>query len=122
MGLPIIIDAGGRGYQTFKPYQNDLTSFDRIGDFQAYFVMEPGLELNLIKLIRPGVGASYRYTTDINLPGAPTNALRGFNAGLSLKIGKFYNHLDIENDLKCAPQFSPPAGCNIRRTIRMGLS
>jgi len=35
VGLPIIIDAGGRGYQTFKPYQNDLTSFDHIGDFPS---------------------------------------------------------------------------------------
>ena len=47
------------------------------------------LELNLIPLVRLGVGASYRYTSDITLPGTPSDALRGINAGVTIKVGKF---------------------------------
>jgi hypothetical protein len=47
------------------------------------------LELNLIPLVRLGVGASYRYTSDITLPGTPSDALRGINAGITIKVGKF---------------------------------
>ena len=35
------------------------------------------LELNVIPLVRVGVGASYRHTSDIDLPGTPEDAMRG---------------------------------------------
>lgn len=93
ISLPIIIGAGGCGYQTFaRTYgHDDYDHFQYRDDYQAFFVVEPGIELevNIIKLVRLGVGASYRYTTDIDLPETPKDALRGFNAGVTVKVGRF---------------------------------
>ena len=91
VSLPIIIGAGGIGYQYFSalPPQVDHLKYD--DHSQAFFVVEPGIELemNIIPLVRLGLGASYRYTSDIDLPETPKDALHGFNAGASIKIGKF---------------------------------
>ncbi len=91
VSLPIIVGAGGCGYQIYESLTEDFDPFTWSDDYQAFFVVEPGieLELNIIKLVRFGVGASYRYTTDITLPGTPGDALRGFNAGVTLKVGSF---------------------------------
>jgi hypothetical protein len=35
------------------------------------------------------VGASYRYTSDLDLPGTGKGALRGLNAGFTVKVGRF---------------------------------
>jgi hypothetical protein len=91
ISLPIIIGAGGVGYQYYSnlPHEpNHLTYDDHA---QAFFVVEPGIELemNIIPLVRLGLGASYRYTSDINIPETPEDALHGLNAGVSIKIGKF---------------------------------
>lgn len=89
--LPLIIGAGGCGYQTYTHLPPDLDPRTYVTDDQAFFVIEPGIELevNLVRLVRLGVGASYRYTSDIDLPGTPKDALRGVNAGLSIKVGRF---------------------------------
>ncbi len=89
--LPIIIGAGGCVYETYEPLAEEYDPLTDDQDDQAFFVVEPGIELemNLIKLVRLGIGASYRYTTDITLPGTPTDALRGFNTGVTIKIGSF---------------------------------
>ena len=91
--LPILIGAGGAVYETntgaaYQPYHTYPSYRD---DAQAFFVVEPGvqLELSLIKLVRLGLGVSYRYTSDITLPETATDALRGFNAGVTLKVGRF---------------------------------
>ncbi len=91
VSLPIIIGAGGCGYQTYGPQRVDFDPIHSREDFQAFFVVDAGMEVefNLIKLVRLGVGASYRYTTDITLPETPKDALRGFNAGLTIKVGRF---------------------------------
>ena len=91
VSLPVIIGAGGCGYQTFLRRHDEFDPFTYSDDFQAFFVVEPGieLELNVIKLVRVGLGASYRYTTDLDLPETPKDALRGFNAGVTVKVGRF---------------------------------
>jgi hypothetical protein len=93
VSLPLIIGAGGAGYQTFHTPQllDEAPEHFHHSDAQAFFVVEPGieLELNVIPLVRVGIGASYRYTSAIDLPGTPTDALHGLNAGVTLKIGKF---------------------------------
>jgi hypothetical protein len=93
VSFPIIVGAGGCGYETYTrhPVQNEFDDFRYSDDFQAFFVVEPGieLELNLIKLVRLGIGASYRYTTDLHLPETSKEALRGLNAGLTVKVGRF---------------------------------
>jgi hypothetical protein len=91
VSLPLIIGAGGLGYSWNGDFQEGFNPRNHRDDGQAFFVVEPGVELefNLIPLVRLGVGASYRYTSDLDLPATPKDALRGVNAGVSLKIGRF---------------------------------
>ncbi len=91
--LPVIIGAGGATYGNSNWSSSDFEPFDTDDhyDAQAFFVVEAGIELefNVISLVRVGIGASYRYTTDIDLPATSKDALRGINAGISLKVGSF---------------------------------
>ncbi|MFZ1694870.1 MAG: hypothetical protein WAT74_16855 [Flavobacteriales bacterium] len=91
--LPVIIGAGGvtYGYHSELPDDFDPLEYDDTYDAQAFFVVEPGVEveMDVIPLVRVGIGASYRYTTDMNLPATAKDALHGINAGISLKVGCF---------------------------------
>jgi hypothetical protein len=91
ISLPVLIGAGGCGYQTHTGLQQDLDPYAYNDDFEAFFVLEPGidLEMNLVKIVKLGLGASYRYTSDILLPATAKDALRGFNASISIKVGVF---------------------------------
>ncbi|MEO8067232.1 MAG: hypothetical protein ABI599_06030 [Flavobacteriales bacterium] len=92
--LPILIGAGGCGYETSTTWEqmDDSTHYDDWrNQGQAFFVVEPGVEveLSLVRFVRVGIGTSYRYTSDIDLPGTPVDALRGLNTSFSIKIGRF---------------------------------
>ncbi len=89
--LPIIIGAGGVGYDYNESLPEDFDPYTYSDQAQAFFVVEPGIELemNVIPLVRVGLGASYRYTSDIDLPATARDALHGFNAGISIKVGSF---------------------------------
>jgi hypothetical protein len=91
ISLPVLIGAGGCGYQTYTGLHEDFDPNSWHDEYEAFFVIEPGvdLEFNLVKLVKLGLGASYRYTSDINLPETPEDAMRGFNASMSIKIGVF---------------------------------
>ncbi|HNQ83983.1 MAG TPA: hypothetical protein PKM34_10095, partial [Bacteroidales bacterium] len=60
-------------------------------NWDSFFVVEPGveIELNVIKFFRIGVGASYRITTNLSMDGLPKDMLNGFNAAVTFKFGKF---------------------------------
>ena len=66
-------------------------SFDRTIAARAirsrFFVAR--LEMDLVKLVELGLGASYRYTSAATLPATPKNAMEGFSASLSIKVGVF---------------------------------
>ncbi|MFT3740549.1 MAG: hypothetical protein QM786_17510 [Breznakibacter sp.] len=107
LSFPILIGAGGIGYiKHWGNYEDDNTDdnerYDE--DSNAFFVIEPGVELefNLVKFMRLAVVGSYRYTSDVKLNYkkrlgtdfseksiAPADMLRGFNVGLIMKFGKF---------------------------------
>jgi len=91
ISLPILIGAGGCGYQTFTGMPQDFNPYSYHDDFQAFFVLEPGidLEINLVKLVKLGLGASYRSTSDVPLPATAKDALYGFNSSMSIKVGVF---------------------------------
>ncbi|MBN2166449.1 MAG: hypothetical protein JW717_09255 [Marinilabiliaceae bacterium] len=108
LSFPVLIGAGGVGYIKHwgdEDPDNDYDNYDE--DSEAFFVLEPGieLELNLIKFMRIAIIGSYRYTTNINLNYTTekivegreikggnigsSDMLRGFNVGLIMKFGKF---------------------------------
>ncbi len=93
VSVPILIGAGGIAYtSTWNPYPYDHHNFDLlIEDATGYFVVEPGLELeiNVVRFFRIALGGYYRYTSRIKLYETPEDVLNGWSAGITLKFGKF---------------------------------
>ncbi|WP_305981903.1 hypothetical protein [Roseivirga thermotolerans] len=94
LSFPLVVGAGGL---TYVESRRDFDFYDS-EDSQAFFVVEPGVdvEFNLLPFIRLGVGLKYRVTSDIELSyrdsGAAIldrDALTGFSTAFSLKFGKF---------------------------------
>lgn len=94
IAFPIIIGAGGVAYvdDIWNSY-NDNWDYE-IYDSDAFFVVEPGaeIEFNAVRFLRIGIGASYRFTSNLDLDNAKTDLLKGFSFGFSLKFGKFWNN------------------------------
>lgn len=89
--VPILVGAGGISEAPEYYWQQDHYWDDRVLDTDAYFVIEPGLEVevNLTRFMRFGAGAAYRYTSEIDLPHTDADVLDGFSGYFSLKFGKF---------------------------------
>jgi hypothetical protein len=105
LSFPVLIGAGGIGYvRHWADYEDNqaYTNYDE--DSYAFFVLEPGVELefNMLKFMRLALSANYRYTSDIKLNYkerfgssfsgqaiGPSDMLRGFNFGMVMKFGKF---------------------------------
>jgi hypothetical protein len=96
ISIPVTIGAGGATYAYKYSYNNWDDYYYDAYDASAYFVIEPGVEINLnvVKFMRVTFGGYYRYTSGLNLMNpdgvkADSNILNGFSGGLSLKFGKF---------------------------------
>jgi len=96
LAIPILIGGGGAAwnyttwYDMGWEHDPDYYTYDPY-DYDGFFVVEPGLEieLNLVKFLRASVGVTYRYVTDLQLEGTPKDAMNGFTGNFSLKFGKF---------------------------------
>ena len=90
LSFPVLLGAGGVAYIK-STYWDEFDSDINTEDSDAFLVAEPcvELEMNLLKFVRVAIGASYRYTTYIHIVNENSNVLNGFNAGLTLKFGKF---------------------------------
>jgi len=80
-----LIGVGHVNYRLKDYDDSDYYGSDR------FFVLEPGanLMLNLHKNIRIGVGATYRYVSDVDYGELSNSDLRGVTAQLILKFGSF---------------------------------
>jgi hypothetical protein len=97
VSFPVTIGAGGISYlrSQYTGYYDEFYP----ESYYAFFVIEPGVELqlNMTRFFRLSAGVSYRYTSDIYLiysdvdaqPVASPSILRGLNMGIKLKFGKF---------------------------------
>jgi len=88
VSLQSLVGAGGIG---FDSDHNDCCVDENV---DAFFIVEPGVNvmLNVHRVFRIGLGGSYRFVHDVNVPGAPdlTNeSLRGAAGILTLKFGSF---------------------------------
>lgn len=90
LSFPILIGAGGATYVN-APDSSDRWSSDPVADSEAFFVVEPGvnLELNITKFFRMDFGLNYRWTQGMNLLRTKDAELEGFSGGVTLKFGKF---------------------------------
>jgi hypothetical protein len=92
LSFPILIGGGGVTLV-------DLYNWDNWGnpypvyeyDYDSFFVIEPSaeLEVNVARFFRLAAAVSYRHTSEIQLHQISSDALRGFNYGLTFKFGKF---------------------------------
>jgi hypothetical protein len=97
ISIPVLI-GGGSAYVIDEMTYHGNNDF---GSYGSYFVLESGIdiEVNIVKFFRVALNLSYRYTSDLSLDyysllgqkefSVPSDAIRGFNAGLTLKFGKF---------------------------------
>jgi len=92
VAIPVIIGAGGAAYVNDYYYGNPGNEWEYYTiDSSPFFVLEPGVEIefNMVKFMRIGLGAYYRYTSGLDLVNTDEHALDGFSTGISLKFGKF---------------------------------
>lgn len=91
--FPVIIGGGSANWiAKDKSWDDDDEEWDdKILETDSYFVLEPGInaEVNLLKFMRLGIGASYRYTSGFDIEKTSSHYLDGFNTGITLKFGKF---------------------------------
>lgn len=91
---PVLIGAGGMEV-TDRNYMNNFhrpqSPFSSYSETSAFFVVEPGLEveINVTRFFKIGLGASYRFVSESDLESVSNKDLSGFSGGLSLKFGKF---------------------------------
>ncbi|MBS3776156.1 MAG: hypothetical protein KGY70_13260 [Bacteroidales bacterium] len=94
LSFPIVVGAGGivhaEKYVHRNRYDYDYRD-DYVNDTDAFFLLEPGaeLEFNMFRFLRVSMGAYYRYTDNIDLYDTDEDVLRGFSYQLTFKIGKF---------------------------------
>jgi hypothetical protein len=92
--FPVFVGYGSISYEMY----NAADAANRIEDTDGFWVLEPGIEveLNLMKFIRVAVGGYYRYCGNVNLyyeNGSENivskNILNNFSVGVRLRFGKF---------------------------------
>jgi hypothetical protein len=89
LSIPVLIGAGGIAYNSVDRRWEESWYVE---DSEAFFVVEPGaeIELNITKFFRFAMGAYYRFTSNIDLMNnIPKDVLNGFSFGVNLKFGKF---------------------------------
>ena len=94
VSFPILIGAGGVALTSFnEDFVNSFDPYESLyNDAFAFFVVEPGgeLEFNLVRWMRLSFYYNYRYTTKLISSGSINeNALNGWSAGVTLKVGSF---------------------------------
>lgn len=98
--LPIVIGAGALVYQSSENAYNYQTGSMHPTDYDQFFMLQPGVEveLNITRFFRMALGASYRFTSDINLTTTyntetivilDSKDLNKLVLGLSFKFGIF---------------------------------
>jgi len=92
ISFPLLIGAGGLQFTDERLVSSQGYNMnDHIICNTAFFVIEPGLEieLNVIRFMRLAIGLNYRYAHSINLPDVPSNPFNTLTGSVSLKFGSF---------------------------------
>lgn len=90
VAMPVLVGAGGATYGLERRnYWSSIDVPDNTG--YAFFALEPGLELeiNVLRFMRVNLGASYLYTSDVDIPNVEPDFMRGFMGTFALKFGSF---------------------------------
>lgn len=92
VSIPILIGGGGfvLNDHTWHDYSYNYDYYEPY-DWDSFFVVEPGVEveLNIVKFFRVAFGASYRLTSNLHISEIPKDMMNGFSGNVTLKFGKF---------------------------------
>jgi len=92
VSFPVLIGGGGLALNdyTWHDYDWEYDYYEPY-DWDSYFVVEPGveIELNVVRFFRVAFGASYRFTSNLHMAYVPKDMMNGFNANVTFKFGKF---------------------------------
>ena len=88
--FPIAGGGGWLGYIVDWEQNQNIYSNDLIDD-DVFWYVEPGaaLELNVARNFRINMGATYRFSKDLELINTPSTGFDGWNYFLTLKFGSF---------------------------------
>jgi hypothetical protein len=105
VSLPVVMGAGAVVFEsnnnTYPDYYSSYHNNYYHTDYDQFFVLEPGIELefNLTRFFRLALGGKYRFTSDIELTSRninnesltilDNNDLNSYTFYLGLKFGKF---------------------------------
>ena len=88
--FPVSAGAGWLGYH--RDFEDNFNTIDDdLIDDDIFWYLEPGVtvEVNVSRHFRIAVGASKRYTEDLELLNTPEKAFEGTNYSIALKLGRF---------------------------------
>jgi len=89
LSMPILIGGGELLY--VKEINHDMDDPLNEIDSDPFFVLEPGIEveLNVIKFMRIAAGIRYRWSPNLDLVDTPANPFNGITSSITLKFGSF---------------------------------
>jgi hypothetical protein len=91
LAFPLLIGAGAIGYIGDNFNDEDFEeNFDE-DDFDAIFVVEPGVSalFNISRYLQIEAGIKYRFSSNIELANSPVDRINGFSGGIGVKVGVF---------------------------------
>ncbi len=93
LSFPCLLGAGGVSFVTHNDVDWDSNFIE---DYDAFLIVEPGvdIELNLTRFMRVGLGATYRIPTSFDIGQSPlgsvdARSLRGMTYNITFKFGSF---------------------------------
>lgn len=91
LAIPVLVGVGGVAYSYPKSNTGSNSNQRNRTDGQAFFVVEPGVELevSVLKALRIGAGGSYLCTTELDLPNTSPNLLRNFMGRMTISVGLY---------------------------------
>lgn len=89
LSVPVVLGIGSVSYSYPRSNSGSNSNQRNRTDGQAFFVVEPGLELEItvVEAFRIGLGGSYIWTSDLDLPYTSADALRNYTARMTVKLG-----------------------------------
>ncbi len=91
LAFPVLIGGGSLIYTDKRMSHNTHGSHFQIIDQTEFFVIEPGIEveLNVFRFMRVAAGVKYRYTSKLKLIDTPNNAFNSLGGNITFKFGRF---------------------------------
>ena len=91
VSIPIVLGAGSFEISDKDFFVNNPADSEFTVENSAFFIIEPGLELefNITRYFRIGAGATYRHIAGTELVNVSDEELRGFSGVMSFRFGRF---------------------------------